>query len=123
MRDYPHNLDAERCILGAMILGAAAERMAPAYFYHEKHRYIFDAIQAMQEAGVCVDAVSVRHHALKTGVRIEPLEMVRFMECAATATSHIDTHTDILIECWRRRRMIEMGDWLYRRATDFSEDV
>jgi replicative DNA helicase len=63
-RKLPQNVDAERAILGAVIinnayLDAAAEIVRPDDFFHDYHRRIFSSFLLMQAEGKAMDLVSI----------------------------------------------------------------
>jgi len=60
----PNNLDAERSLLGAMLLsreaiGPAVETLRAADFYKPSHQHIFDAIAGSYASGETADAITV----------------------------------------------------------------
>jgi hypothetical protein len=62
-RTLPHNLEAEKSVLGAVLLdnqavNAAAELLTGDDFYGEAHRLIFAAMCALSEVGAPIDAVT-----------------------------------------------------------------
>jgi len=63
-RTLPHNLEAEKSVLGAVLLdnaavNAAAELLTSEDFYGEAHRLIFGAMCELSEAGAPIDAVTL----------------------------------------------------------------
>jgi hypothetical protein len=71
-RALPHNLEAERSILGAILLDAdrlavAAALISPGDFFRDAHRRIFLAMQALQTRGEDIDFITVRHLLDETG--------------------------------------------------------
>ncbi len=68
----PQNLDAERSVLGAMLIeqeaiGRAVEVLTSESFYHEGHRRIFEAILALYERSAAADLVTVSEELTKRG--------------------------------------------------------
>lgn len=60
----PHNLDAERAVLGAMMFNAKAsldviDLLDPDDFYTEQHRLIYAAIQTLAGDGKAHDMITV----------------------------------------------------------------
>lgn len=60
----PHNLEAERAVLGAALLETeslprAVEVLAPEHFYHSSHRKMFSAMISLFERGEPVDAITL----------------------------------------------------------------
>jgi len=63
-RTLPHNLDAERSVLGAVLLdnnafNAAGEILRAEDFYGEPHRVIFEAMSRLSERGEAIDPVTL----------------------------------------------------------------
>jgi len=68
----PHNLDAEKSLLGAMLLnteatGTGLERIKPDDFYRQAHQRIFDAIGHLYSRGEPCDVVTVASRLEATG--------------------------------------------------------
>lgn len=58
----PQNIDAERSVVGAIILDASRltdVHLIPADFFHDHHRRIFSAIQSMQAEDKAIDLVTL----------------------------------------------------------------
>lgn len=69
----PHSIEAERIVLGSMMLsGEAAETaeevLKPGAFYRPAHEWIFDAIVAMRAAGEPTDPVALGERLLDSGL-------------------------------------------------------
>lgn len=61
---YPHDLDAERSVLGAILIDppmlvTAQDAVAPSHFYRQAHRVMFEALQALAEAQQALDHVTL----------------------------------------------------------------
>jgi len=66
-RTLPHNLEAEKSVLGAVLLdntavNAAAELLTDEDFYGEAHRLIFGAMCELSENSAPIDAVTLSEH-------------------------------------------------------------
>ncbi|MCL6482303.1 MAG: replicative DNA helicase, partial [Firmicutes bacterium] len=71
-RPLPYNLDAERSILGAVlldnhVLDAALEQLRPEDFFLDQHRRIFERMVACREAGDVIDLVTLTEHLRRRG--------------------------------------------------------
>ena len=71
-RTLPHNLEAERSVLGAILIqndtyNVAAEVVRPEDFYRDAHRRIFDKIIALSERGQAVDFVTLKEELGRAG--------------------------------------------------------
>jgi replicative DNA helicase len=70
----PQNLEAERSVLGAMMVSAASldpvfadVRLATDDFYRERHRVVYDAVKALYERDEAVDALTVTEFLTQNG--------------------------------------------------------
>ena len=64
-RTLPHNLEAERSVLGAILLhndafNLAAEIIDTSDFYRDAHRRIFDKMVQLAERGDAIDLVTLK---------------------------------------------------------------
>ena len=71
-RPLPHNLDAERSILGAILLdnhalNAAIEGLKPEDFFLEQHRRVFNQMIALGESQQPIDLVTLTESLHRTG--------------------------------------------------------
>jgi replicative DNA helicase len=71
-RTLPHNLEAERSVLGAILVhndafNLAAEVLTPADFYRDAHRRIFDKMIALSERRQAIDFVTVKEELARAG--------------------------------------------------------
>src|SRR5580765_6548954 len=71
-RTLPHNLEAERSVLGAILLhneafNHAAEVIDSADFYRDAHRRIFDKMVKLAERGEAIDLVTLKEELGRAG--------------------------------------------------------
>ena len=71
-RTLPHNAEAERTVLGAILVdnaafNSAAEVLTRDDFYREAHRRIFDAMAALAEKSQSIDVVTLKDELLRDG--------------------------------------------------------
>ena len=71
-KSLPHNLDAERCVLGAVLLdnaalNAAIELLKPEDFFLDTHRRIFDRMLRLSEGSRAIDLVTVTEELGRSG--------------------------------------------------------
>ncbi len=71
-RPLPHNLEAERSVLGAILIqntsyNVAAQVVRPEDFYRDAHRRIFEKITALAERGMAVDLVTLKEELARAG--------------------------------------------------------
>jgi replicative DNA helicase len=75
----PHNLEAEKSVLGAVLLDerhlyalVADEQLRPEHFYREQHGFVFAAMLQLHEAGRKIDHLTVAE-ALRQDGRLEQI--------------------------------------------------
>jgi replicative DNA helicase len=71
-RTLPHNLEAERCVLGAILIhndafNQAAELIIPDDFYRDAHRRVFDKMIALNERSEAIDLVTLKDELGRSG--------------------------------------------------------
>ncbi|HZP86429.1 MAG TPA: DnaB-like helicase N-terminal domain-containing protein, partial [Burkholderiales bacterium] len=71
-RPLPHNLEAERSVLGAILIhndafNSAAEVLKPRDFYRDAHRRIFEKMIALSERGHAIDFVTLKEELSRGG--------------------------------------------------------
>src|SRR6267378_2514917 len=71
-RTLPHNLEAERSVLGAILIhndafNQAAEVLKPRDFYRDAHRRIFEKMVQLSERGNAIDFVTLKEELSRSG--------------------------------------------------------
>src|SRR5258708_9087063 len=71
-RTLPHNLEAERSVLGSILLhneafNLAAEVVDSNDFYRDAHRRIFDKMVKLAERGAAIDLVTLKEELGRAG--------------------------------------------------------
>jgi replicative DNA helicase len=71
-RTLPHNLEAERSVLGAVLIhndafNQAAEVLNPRDFYRDAHRRIFEKMVQLSERGNAIDFVTLKEELSRSG--------------------------------------------------------
>ncbi|HEV1286517.1 MAG TPA: replicative DNA helicase [Bryobacteraceae bacterium] len=71
-RPLPQNIEAERAILGAILLDnaaldEAARRLDPSHFFHDHHRRIYEQMLALDQEAQPIDLVSVTERLQRSG--------------------------------------------------------
>ena len=71
-RPLPHNLEAEKCVLGAILLhndafNLAAELIDSRDFFRDAHRRVFDKMVRLSERGDVIDLVTLRDELGRSG--------------------------------------------------------
>ena len=100
-KTLPHNAEAERTVLGAVLVdgtafNSAAEILNRDDFYREGHRKIFDAMAALAERSATIDLVTVKDELVKSAA----LEAVGGAAYVASLTDGMPRIVNV--EAWSR---------------------
>ena len=127
----PHNLDAERAVLGAVLLeGREAlprviEVLRPTDFYTETHRAIFTTMQMLFDRGAPVDLITLGEE-LRRVDRLElvggPAALALLVEQASIA-SHLGAYSHIVRDMAVLRELIQTSTQIITQAYEAKEDV
>ena len=113
----PNSLEAERSVLGAMLLDnealdAMIEQLQPEDFYLTAHNYIFAAMRDTRMAGDAVDLITL-NNALERSGKLEAsggiiylTELMNFVPTAA----NVSYYASIVEEHSMQRAMIRLGN-------------
>jgi len=112
----PQNLDAERSILGAILIDEDAmfkvsETLRPEHFYDVKHRNIFESMLELYSHQKAIDVLTLSTE-LKSKKSIQQIGgqsyLTDLVKDVPTA-SHIEEYAKIIIELAQRRRLITLA--------------
>lgn len=128
-RRYPHSIDAEKCILGAMLLNEDAILTALNIlgdtgdaFYAESHGHIYNAMVSLYQDGEPVDLVTLANALTADGTLYEAGGAVYLAELTDTVptSANAEHYATIVRDAWERRHMIAVCK---RTSNDlFSDD-
>ncbi len=126
----PHSLEAERTLLGAILLEKdslprAVEILRPADFYKEGHRKIFDTMVALFERSEPVDLLTLREELRRRDELQEvggDAALATLVEEAATA-AHLQTYAGIVREKALLRELIRISTEIIGRSYEARENV
>jgi replicative DNA helicase len=117
MTTPPHSLEAERAVLGGILLAPkqlaeVAAHASPADFYHPSHAAVFEAMQALDAAGIPLDAITVAQQlsANRDGHKLRALggeAWAAELTSAVVTTENLGYHARIVHGKALVRRLIE----------------
>lgn len=130
----PHSDDAEKALLGAMIIDKTAiskslELIDSDSFYHERHRLIFDTIISLYERGISVDLLTLSEELNKRKIldKIGGTYYLAELNDATPTSANAEFHARIVQEKFIKRSLINAaGNILvnnYDESTDALEEV
>ena len=125
----PHSLEAERAVLGAMLLDrdavdVADELLVAEDFYREAHQHIFVAISGLRAKGRPIDELVLRDHLAAQG-KLEQIggpEMLREISGDCISAALIESHARIVREKGALRGLIRACREALRDTMDPAAD-
>src|SRR5918911_1449305 len=126
----PHDLDAERAVIGAMLVSDAAvsvvgERLAAEDFYSETHRVLYGAMMRLYSRGYPIDRLTLSDELRNMGEfdRIGGQQYVfRLVESVPTA-ANATMYAEIVRGKALLRAVIDAGSRIQQEAFTEPEDV
>jgi hypothetical protein len=116
-RIQPHSLEAERALVGNVFCSGdrfadVAALVRPEHFFIGSYRHVFEAAQAIHEAGHIVDGVSLHTELARRGRWAQIGGADGIADLAAEAVlipRHLAERAEIVIGHWRARQIIAIG--------------
>ena len=130
IESLPHSIEAERSVLGAMLLEESAldsmlEQLKPDDFYLDAHASIFEAMRTIRQAGNGVDVVTVAN-ALERAGKLESagglVYLTELMSFVPT-TANVQHYGKIVEEHSIKRALIRVGNDMIRDGMNDRRDV
>lgn len=128
-KTLPHNLDAERAVLGSMLLDehasiVALERLRAEHFFHPPHRLIFDTLRSLS-ATMGTATLTTLAEALDRQNVLEQVGGVYYLGDIAqsvTTSTQIESYVEIVRHRALLRRLIHVSAEITDRALNSGED-
>jgi replicative DNA helicase len=115
-RTPPHDLAAEQCVLGSMLLSQTAiaeviEMVQTRDFYRPAHQTVFDRVLDLYGRGDPVDAITVKDELLKRGElsRIGDAPYLHTLVASVPTAANAGYYAKIVQEKAVLRRLVEVG--------------
>jgi replicative DNA helicase len=129
-RPLPHNIEAERCILGAVLLdnhalNAAVERLASEDFFLSQHRHIFECMIQLGEKRHAIDTVTLLEDLSRAG-RLESAGGVAYLSQLADGlprVTNVEHYARIVKEKAVLRNLIHSAAAIQEQALAAGDDA
>ena len=127
----PHNLDAERAVLGAVLLEGrealprVVEVLKPSDFYTEAHRAIYYSMLSLFDRGEPVDLLTLQEELRRTDqlpLVGGPAALALLVEQGSVA-AYLNSYTAIVRDMAVLRELIQASTHIIAQAFDAKEDV
>src|ERR1041385_9156002 len=128
-RTLPHNLEAERSVLGAILLhndafNLAAEVIDSGDFFRDAHRRIFDKMVALAERNGAIDLVPLKDELGRAGEldEVGGPAYISALTDGVPRSANVEYYARIVKEKSTLRRLIQAATDVLGRAYEASED-
>ncbi len=129
-KSLPHNADAERTVLGAVLVdnaafNSAAEILTKDDFYREGHRRIFDAMAALSERSQPIDLVTLKDELVRESA-LEAVGGAAYLGSLVDGVpriTNVDQWARIIKEKAVLRNLIHAGNRIVQNAYEADEDA
>ncbi len=129
-RTLPHNLEAERSVLGAILLhndafNLAAEVIDSGDFYRDAHRRIFDRMVKLAERGDAIDLVTLKDELARSG-EIEEVggpSYIAALVDGVPRSTNVEHYARIIKEKATLRHLIFSANKILATAYEAEEDA
>ncbi|ODS56361.1 MAG: replicative DNA helicase [Acidobacteria bacterium SCN 69-37] len=129
-RTLPHNLEAERCVLGAVLINnhafnQASEIIDSEDFYRDAHRRIFDRMVSLSERSLPIDLVTLKDELGRAGELddVGGPAYIAGLTDGVPRSANIEHYARIVKERSTLRRLIQATSDVLARAHDAEEDA
>ena len=129
----PHNIDAERSVLGAMLLNPDAvgpvteilQGNASEVFYAPAHQYVYDAIINLYAKSQPIDAITLKDQMERNGTIDDAggLAYITELTGAVPTSANVQHYARIVLDASILRRVISSCSNVIAEAYDSPEDV
>jgi len=129
-RNVPQSVDAERSVLGAILLensaiNRAQEILKDSDFYRDPHRRIFKVMGTLSERATAIDMVTVKEELTKSG-ELEAVGGPAYIASLLDGVPHssnVEHYAKIVKEKAVLRALIEAGGRIVTSAYEASQEV
>ena len=129
-RPLPHNIEAERSILGAVLLdnhalNAAVERLRPEDFFLPQHRHIFERMVQLGEKQQAIDTITLMEDLVRSG-ELEAAGGVAYLSQLADGlprVTNVDHYARIVKEKAILRSLIYSASVIQEQALAAGDDA
>jgi replicative DNA helicase len=119
----PQNLDAERSVLGAILvdtesISRVGDMLKPEHFYAPQHGIIYEAIMQLYHASKPIDVVTLKSvlEKMKKLSQVGGVAYLSELIAVVPTSAHIEEYASLVKECSVRRRLISYAATLDEQA-------
>ncbi len=129
-RTLPHNLDAEKCVLGAILINnhafnQAAEIIDSQDFFRDAHRRIFEKMVALTDRSAPLDLVTLTDELTRSSEldEVGGPAYISSLTDGVPRSANVESYAKIVKERSTLRRLIQSANDVLTRAYEAEEDA
>ena len=129
-RILPHNLEAEKCVLGAILIdneafNQAAESLDSRDFFRDAHRRVFDKMVLLNERREVIDLVTLNNELERSGElqEVGGAAYIAALVDGVPRATNVEHYAKIVKEKSTLRDLINVGNKIVRSAYDAEEET
>jgi len=129
-RTLPHNLEAEKCVLGAILINneafnQAAEVIDSQDFFRDAHRRIFEKMISLTDRSEPVDLVTLKDELVRSSEldEVGGPAYISALTDGVPRSANVEYYAKIVKEKSTLRRLIQSANDVLSRAYDAEEDA
>ena len=126
----PHNNDAEMALLGSIMLHPEniheiSDLVLPEIFYADKHRFIFEAMQELQQKATAIDALSISTRLKEKDLldRIGGMSYLAEITNAVPTSTNAKHYAEMVFKTHKLRQLIQTGEHLTSLGYDEERSI
>ena len=128
-RTLPHNLEAEKCVLGAILINnqafnQAAEVIDSHDFFRDAHRRIFEKMVGLSDRSEPIDLVTLKDELSRSGEldEVGGPAYISALTDGVPRSANVEYYAKIVKEKSTLRRLIQSSNEILTRAYEAEED-
>ncbi len=129
-KEYPHDLEAERSLLGAMLISKAVcnEVLSSANgndFYLDSHRILFDTMVEVSRKNMPIDVTTITSTLIDKKLldKVGGVEYLLQLSESVPTIAHSEYYLKILMNKSLLRRLIDQSKTIIERASDDVDNI
>src|SRR3989338_1569386 len=126
----PHDIQAEKSVLGAILIDPAAvhlviEKLRPEYFYLPEHAQIFSSMLLLFEKQQPIDLVTLQNALKKEGTlkNVGGTAYLSDLINTVPTSAYLEHYGNIVKDNWTKRRLIDMSSRMVEKSFDDKGDI
>lgn len=126
----PHEIDAEKSVLGAILIDPSAIHLVAEFlrkeqFYHPEHQLIYSCMITLFEKQQPIDVVTLKNQLQKDGSlkKVGGVAYLSDLINIVPTSAYVEHYAHIVKDHYTKRRLIELSSRMVEKAFDEKSDI